>query len=387
MIDLHTAPTPNGWKVSIMLEECALPYTVSWVNLGKGEQFKDDFLAISPNNRIPAIVDRDPEGGGQPVSVFETGAILVYLAEKTGRFLPASGRARKAVLEWLFWQVGGLGPMLGQHGHFKLYAPDRIAYATERYRNETLRLYKVLNGQLAEHDHVAGQDYSIADMACFPWVQTYKAQEIPIDEFPDLKRWYKGSQGTTGSAARHGRGARPHQSAAAGRSGGARDPVRHQKGLTHGPCRILLRPVLALDEARVPQHPADRARDGLDDRLDPFLVGGVFNAVNNSVYAGRADPDAPKNRNTSKWLKDWARLANVTMNFPSRHHPLKSVHAMRFCCALEDDQTRCSGSRPRRSRPISRKRRTSTIRRCSPMSPTPAAWMARDSCVDPRTQT
>ena len=191
MIDLHTAPTPNGWKVSIMLEECALPYAVHWVNLGQGEQFKADFLAISPNNRIPAIVDRDPEGGGEAVSVFETGAILVYLAEKTGQFLPTSGRARKAVFEWLFWQVGGLGPMLGQHGHFKLYAPDRIAYATERYRNETLRLYKVLNGQLAEHEHVAGPDYSIADMACFPWVQTYKAQEIPIDDFPDLKRWYK----------------------------------------------------------------------------------------------------------------------------------------------------------------------------------------------------
>jgi GST-like protein len=191
MIDLHTAPTPNGWKVSIMLEECALPYDAHWVNLGQGDQFKSDFLAISPNNRIPAIVDRDPEGGGEAVSVFETGAILVYLAEKTGQFLPTSGRARKAVFEWLFWQVGGLGPMLGQHGHFKLYAPDRIAYATDRYRNEALRLYKVLNGQLAVHEHVAGQDYSIADMACFPWVQTYKAQDIPLDEFPDLKRWYK----------------------------------------------------------------------------------------------------------------------------------------------------------------------------------------------------
>jgi GST-like protein len=191
MIDLHTAPTPNGWKVSIMLEECALPYDVRWVNLGQGDQFKEDFLAISPNNRIPAIVDHDPEDGGEPVSVFETGAILVYLAEKTGRFLPTAPRRRKAVLEWLFWQVGGLGPMLGQHGHFKLYAPDRIAYATERYRNETLRLYKVLNAQLAEHDHVAGADYSIADMACFPWVQTYKAQDIPLDDFPHLKRWYK----------------------------------------------------------------------------------------------------------------------------------------------------------------------------------------------------
>jgi GST-like protein len=191
MIDLYTAPTPNGWKVSIMLEECALPYAVKWVNIGKGEQFKEDFLAISPNNRIPAIVDRAPDDGGEAISVFETGAILVYLAEKTGRFLPTSPRTRKAVLEWLFWQVGGLGPMLGQHGHFKLYAPEPIAYATDRYRHETLRLYKVLNGQLARHEHVAGEAYSIADMACFPWVQTYKAQEIPLDAFPDLKRWYK----------------------------------------------------------------------------------------------------------------------------------------------------------------------------------------------------
>lgn len=190
MIELFTAPTPNGWKISVMLEECGLPYEVRWVNIGKGDQFKPEFLAISPNNRIPAIVDHAPADGGEPISIFETGAILVYLAEKTGRFLPADVRGRKAVLEWLFWQVGGLGPMLGQHGHFKLYAPERIAYATDRYRNETLRLYGVLDRQLAQSAHVAGADYTIADIACFPWIQTYKAQEVDLAAFTHLRRWY-----------------------------------------------------------------------------------------------------------------------------------------------------------------------------------------------------
>lgn len=190
MIELFTAPTPNGWKISIMLEECGLPYEVRWINIGKGDQFKPDFLAISPNNRIPAIVDHQPADGGEPISVFETGAILIYLAEKSGRFLPAAVRDRKEVLEWLFWQVGGLGPMLGQHGHFKLYAPDRIAYATTRYRNEAIRLYGVLDRQLANKAYVAGTEYTIADMACFPWVQTWKAQEIPFDDFPHVQEWY-----------------------------------------------------------------------------------------------------------------------------------------------------------------------------------------------------
>ena len=190
MIDLLTAPTPNGWKITVMLEECRLPYDVKWINIGRGDQFKPEFLAVSPNNRIPAIIDHAPADGGAPIPVFETGAILVYLAEKTGQFLPTDVRGRKAVLEWLFWQVGGLGPMLGQHGHFKLYAPDRIAYATDRYRNETLRLYGVLDRQLAQNEYVAGADYSIADMACFPWIQTWKAQEIDLEAFPDLKRWY-----------------------------------------------------------------------------------------------------------------------------------------------------------------------------------------------------
>ncbi len=190
MIELFTAPTPNGWKISIMLEECGLPYDVRWVNLAKGEQFQPEFLAISPNNRIPAIIDHAPEDGGEPISIFETGTILFYLAEKTGKFLPKEPRGRKAVMEWLFWQVGGLGPMLGQHGHFKLYAPERIAYATDRYRNEALRLYGVLDRQLAVFSHVAGNDYSIADMACFPWIQTWKAQEIPLAEYPALSAWY-----------------------------------------------------------------------------------------------------------------------------------------------------------------------------------------------------
>lgn len=190
MIELFTAPTPNGWKISVMLEECNLPYKVRWVNIGKGDQFKPEFLAISPNNRIPAIVDHAPADGGEAISVFETGAILVYLAEKCGQFFPSDVRGRKAALEWVFWQVGGLGPMLGQHGHFKLYAPERISYATDRYRNETIRLYGVLDRQLAKNEHVTGPDYTIADMACFPWVQTYKAQEIDLDNFPHLRRWY-----------------------------------------------------------------------------------------------------------------------------------------------------------------------------------------------------
>jgi GST-like protein len=191
MIELLTAPTPNGWKISIMLEECGLPYKVRWVNIGKGEQFAPDFLAVSPNNRIPAIVDHAPSDGGEPIPVFETGAILVYLAEKTGQFLPSDVRGRSRVMEWLFWQVGGLGPMLGQHGHFKLYAPERIAYAIDRYRNEALRLYGVLDRRLTQSRFVAGDSYTIADMACFPWVQTWNAQDIPLADYPAITDWYE----------------------------------------------------------------------------------------------------------------------------------------------------------------------------------------------------
>ena len=191
MIDLHYWPTPNGWKVSIMLEECGLGYTVKPVNIGRGEQFEPEFLAISPNNRMPAIVDHDPPGGGAPVAVFETGAILIYLAEKTGKFMPTDLRGRKAVLEWLMWQMGGLGPMAGQNGHFLLYAPEKIAYAIDRYGREVSRLYGVLDAQLARTGaFVAGAGYSIADMAIFPWVRTHKAQQVALAEFAHVERWY-----------------------------------------------------------------------------------------------------------------------------------------------------------------------------------------------------
>ena len=190
MIDLYYAPTPNGWKISIMLEECGLAYALKPVNIGTGEQFAAKFLAISPNNRIPAIVDSDPLGGGDPLSIFETGAILLYLAEKTGRFIPADPRGRYAVVQWLMWQMGGLGPMLGQNGHFKLYAPEKLPYAIDRYARETARLYGVLDRRLAEADYVAGSDYTIADMAIFPWIMTHKRQEISLDDYPNIARWY-----------------------------------------------------------------------------------------------------------------------------------------------------------------------------------------------------
>lgn len=191
MIDLYFAPTPNGWKVSVMLEECELPYKVHLINIGKGDQFEQDFLRISPNNRIPAIIDNNPAEGDAPLSVFETGAILLYLAQKTGKFLPSSLLEQKSALEWLFWQVSGLGPMMGQHGHFKLYAPERIEYATQRYQRETLRLFGVLDRRLAEVPYLAGNEFSIADMATFPWVQTYKAQGVDLPSFANVSRWYE----------------------------------------------------------------------------------------------------------------------------------------------------------------------------------------------------
>jgi GST-like protein len=189
MIDLYYWPTPNGWKASIALEEMELPYRVIPVNIGRGDQFRPEFLARSPNNRIPAIEDHDPADGGPPLSVFESGAILVYLAEKSGRFLPSDLRGRTEVLEWVMWQTSGLGPMLGQHGHFKLYAPEKIPYAIERYRNEAERLYGVLDQRLREREHVCGE-YSIADMMCWPWILTYKSQGIALDAFPNVRRWY-----------------------------------------------------------------------------------------------------------------------------------------------------------------------------------------------------
>jgi GST-like protein len=191
MIDLHYAPTPNGWKISIMLEELGLPYRVVPVNIRAGEQFRAEFLAISPNNRIPAIVDHAPSDGGGPFSVFETGAILIYLADKAGRLLPTELRARSNVIQWVMWQMSGLGPMLGQHGHFALYAAEKIPYATARYRDEAARLYGVLDRQLGNTGaYVAGDEYSIADIACFPWTMTHKAQGFALDDYPNVKRWY-----------------------------------------------------------------------------------------------------------------------------------------------------------------------------------------------------
>lgn len=189
MIDLHYWPTPNGWKISIALEEMELPYRMIPVDIGRGANFEPAFLAISPNGRMPAIVDPEPEDGGAPISVFESGAILIYLAEKSGRFLPGDVRGRSEVVQWLMWQMGGLGPMLGQHGHFALYAKDKIEYAIGRYRREALRLYGVLDRRLAGREHLCG-DYSIADMACWPWVVTNKAQNIDLGAFPNVRRWY-----------------------------------------------------------------------------------------------------------------------------------------------------------------------------------------------------
>lgn len=189
MIDLYYAPTPNGWKVSILLEECKIPYNVKYVNIMNGAQFAPEFLKISPNNRIPAIMDHDPADGGAAISIFETGAIMEYIADKYGQFLPHDKRGKANVMQWLMWQMGGLGPMLGQHGHFKLYAPEKIPYAIDRYRAETERLYGVLDRQLTDNIYVAGE-YSIADMAIFPWVRTYKRQEIDLENFPNVRRWY-----------------------------------------------------------------------------------------------------------------------------------------------------------------------------------------------------
>ena len=190
MIDLYYWPTPNGHKITMFLEETGLPYTIKPINIGTGEQFKPDFLKIAPNNRMPAIVDHDPTGGGAPISVFESGAILVYLAEKTGHFLPSDPRGRADVLQWLFWQMGGLGPMAGQNHHFAVYAPEKIPYAIERYVKETNRLYGVLDRKLAETPFMAG-DYSIADMASYPWTVSYERQGQRLEDFPNLKRWFE----------------------------------------------------------------------------------------------------------------------------------------------------------------------------------------------------
>ena len=190
MIDLYYWPTPNGHKITMFLEEAGLDYTIRPINISAGDQFKPEFLAFSPNNRMPAIIDRDPVGGGEPVTAFESGAILLYLAEKTGRFLPSDLRGRKTVTEWLFWQMGGLGPMAGQNHHFGVYAPEKIPYAINRYVNETNRLYGVLDRRLAVHPFLAGDAYTIADMAAYPWVVPWKRQQQNLDDFIHVRRWF-----------------------------------------------------------------------------------------------------------------------------------------------------------------------------------------------------
>ena len=189
MIDLHYWTTPNGHKITLFLEEAGLEYRVHPVNIGRGDQFKPEFLAISPNNRIPAMVDRAPADGGEAISVFESGAILLYLADKTGRFIPQDIRGRTQAIEWLNWQIGGLGPMLGQNHHFSQYAPEKIPYAIDRYTRETARLYGVLDKRLSQYEFVAG-DYSIADMAAYPWIVPHEKQRQSLDDFSNLKRWF-----------------------------------------------------------------------------------------------------------------------------------------------------------------------------------------------------
>jgi GSH-dependent disulfide-bond oxidoreductase len=206
MIDLYYWPTPNGHKITLFLEEAGMPYTIVPVNIGKGEQFRPEFLAISPNNRMPAIVDHAPVERGAPISVFESGAILLYLAEKSGTFLPKDLRGRVEATQWLFWQVGGLGPMAGQNHHFSRYAPEKLPYAIERYVNETNRLYGVLNKRLADRECIAGA-YSIADMAVYPWIVPHEAQGQTLSDFPHLKRWFEAIKSRPATLRAYERGA------------------------------------------------------------------------------------------------------------------------------------------------------------------------------------
>jgi GST-like protein len=189
MIDLYTWPTPNGHKIHIMLEECKLPYRVHAVNIGTGDQFQPEFLKISPNNKIPALVDSDGPDG-KPISIFESGAMLIYLAAKTGKFMPKSDRAKYEVLQWLMFQMGGVGPMLGQAHHFRIYAPEKIEYGINRYTNEAKRLYGVMDKQLQSQPWIAGKTYSIADMAIFPWLRSWQNQGIDWADYPHLKAWF-----------------------------------------------------------------------------------------------------------------------------------------------------------------------------------------------------
>jgi GSH-dependent disulfide-bond oxidoreductase len=191
MIDLYYWPTPNGHKITIFLEEAKLKYNLIGINIGKGDQFNPDFLKIAPNNRIPSIVDHAPDGGGKPISLMESGAILLYLAGKTGKFIAKDLRGQADCLQWLMWQMGGLGPMCGQNHHFNVYAPEKIPYAIERYTKETARLYGVLDKRLADRDYICGKQYSIADMASYPWIVPHERQGQDLNNFPNLKRWFE----------------------------------------------------------------------------------------------------------------------------------------------------------------------------------------------------
>ncbi len=209
MIELYYWTTPNGHKITLFLEEAGVPYKIFPVNIGKGEQFSSDFLKIAPNNRIPAIVDTAPADGGQPIAVFESGAILEYLGDKdlgdkTGKFLPKEARARAEVVQWTYWQMGGLGPMAGQNHHFAQYAPEKIPYAIDRYVKETNRLYGVMNKRLADRDFLAGA-YSIADMACYPWIVPYERQGQDLAQFPHLKRWFEAIQARPATTRAYGK--------------------------------------------------------------------------------------------------------------------------------------------------------------------------------------
>jgi GST-like protein len=199
MIDLYYWPTPNGHKITMFLEETGLEYRIVPVNIGTGAQFEPAFLAIAPNNRMPAIVDSAPSGGGAPLAVFESGAILLYLAEKSAQLLPRELHARFGVLQWLFWQMAGLGPMAGQNHHFNRYAPEKIPYAITRYTNETNRLYGVLDQRLADRPYVGGGHYSIADIACYPWIVPHEAQGQKLEDFPYLQRWFEAIRARPGT--------------------------------------------------------------------------------------------------------------------------------------------------------------------------------------------
>ena len=207
MIDLYYWPTPNGHKITLFLEEAGLPYTIRRVDIGKGEQFAPEFLAISPNSKMPAIVDHDPAGGGAPLSVFESGAILFYLARKSGKFIPADPRGMVTCLEWLFWQVGGLGPMTGQYGHFTVYAPEKIPYAIERYTREARRLLGVLDQRLHGREYICGNEYSVADMACYPWIDPYEKAPLDLTAYAEVRRWRETIRARPATARAYAQGA------------------------------------------------------------------------------------------------------------------------------------------------------------------------------------